>query len=118
MQNKRGEPRIKRPRRSGAGWRFELRILGFLESAISFPNSENSPLEGQVIVQSAATSSEVRFSTAALDEFCALLGGYATRQAALLPRCAIAPMLRLNRDRYHQNRAEAHRQTYRRACRP
>jgi hypothetical protein len=52
-------------RRSGAGWRFELRILRFLESAISFPNSENSSLEGQVIVQSAATSPEVRFSTAA-----------------------------------------------------
>jgi hypothetical protein len=42
--------------------------------AISFLNTVNSPLEGQVIVQSAATSSEVRFSRAALDESRALLG--------------------------------------------
>jgi hypothetical protein len=68
-------------------------------------------------MQSAATSSEVRFSTVALDEFRALLGGYATRQAAFLPRCAIAPVLRLNPEHHHENRAEAHRPTYRRVCR-
>jgi hypothetical protein len=69
-------------------------------------------------MQSAATSSEVRFSTVALDEFRALLGGYATRQAALLPPHAIATVIRLNHERYHENRAEAHCPTYRRACRP
>jgi hypothetical protein len=63
-------------------------------------------------VQSAATSSEVCFSTAALDEFRALLGRYPTRQAARLPRGAIAPVLRLNRERYHENRAEARRPIY------
>src|SRR5262249_12247848 len=76
--------------RSGAGSGFELPILGFLGSAISFLNSENSPLEGQVIVQSAATSSEVRFAPAALDEYRARLGRYPTRQAALLPTLWIA----------------------------
>jgi hypothetical protein len=42
--------------------------------AISFLKTENSPLEGQVIVQSAAISSEVRFSPATLNESRALLG--------------------------------------------
>jgi hypothetical protein len=69
-------------------------------------------------VQSAATSSEVRFSAAALDDFRALPGGCPTRQAALLPRCPIALMLRLKHERYHENRIEARRPIYRRACRP
>jgi len=41
-------------------------------------------------VQSAATSSEVRFSPAALEEYRALLGRYPARQAALLPTLWIA----------------------------
>lgn len=41
-------------------------------------------------MQSAATSSEVRFSPAALDEYRALLGRYPTRQAVLLPALWIA----------------------------
>ena len=58
--------------------------------AISSLNTDNSPIEGQVIVQSAATSSEVRFAPAALEEYRALLGRYPTRQAALLPTLWIA----------------------------
>lgn len=42
------------------------------------------------MVQSAAASSEVRFSPTALDEYQALLGRYPTRQAALLPTLWIA----------------------------
>jgi NADH-quinone oxidoreductase subunit E len=41
-------------------------------------------------VQSAATSSDVSFSPAVLDEYRALLGRYPTRQAALLPTLWIA----------------------------
>jgi hypothetical protein len=51
---------------------------------------DNSPIEGQLIVQSAATSSEVRFSPAALEEYRALLERYPARQAALLPTLWIA----------------------------
>jgi hypothetical protein len=54
-------------------------------------------------VQAAATSSEVRFFPAALDECRALLGRYPTRQAVLLP---MLWMLQLNHERYDKNLTE------------